>query len=76
MEEDSWRMRSEDRKRALEVASRLIRWMVGLDALDEDDMKSLRADWKNELYPEPPQDEQIDKMWQKVTDARARIVTR
>ena len=73
---ESWRMRSEDRKAALELASRLLRWIVGLDAFtDDDDMESLCRDWQNLLYPEPPQADRIQAMWQEIVDARARIVS-
>ena len=75
-EEDSWRMRSEDRKLALDLAGRLLRWIVGLDALDEDDMSTLRKDWKNLLYPEPPEENRIQEMWREISNARAGIVTR
>ena len=75
-EEDSWRMRSEDRKLALDLAGRLLRWIVGLDALDEDDMSTLRKDWKNLLYPEPPEESRIEEMWREISNARAGIVTR
>ena len=68
-------MRSEDRKAALELASRLLRWIVGLDALDEEDMETLRQDWKHLLYPEPPQESHIEDMWQQIANVRARIVS-
>ena len=74
-EEEAWRMRSEDRKPAVDVASRVVRWMVGLDPLDEDDAQNLRQDWRNLLYPEPPEENLIEAMWQEVVEARARIVT-
>ena len=74
-EEESWRMRSEDRKPATDVASRLIRWIVGLDPLDDDDTSSLRKDWRSLLYPEPPAESRIESMWSDVVKARARIVT-
>ena len=76
VEESSWRMRSEDRKLALDLAARLLRWIVDLDALDEDDTDTLRSDWKNLLYPEPPQEKRIEEMWQEITKARAHILTR
>ena len=76
VEESSWRMRSEDRKLALDLAARLLRWIVDLDALDDDDTNTLRSDWKNLLYPEPPQESRIEEMWQEVANARARILTR
>lgn len=73
---ESWRMRSEDRKAALELAGRLLRWIVGLDAFaDEDDVESLCKDWQNLLYPEPPQADRIQVMWQEIVDARLRIVS-
>ena len=75
-EEKSWRMRSEDRKPALEIAGRVLRWILGLDVLDEGDMKALRSDWKNLLYPEPPEKHRVDEMWQEIVAARTRIVTR
>ena len=75
-EDNSWRMRNEDRKSALEIAGRLLRWIVGLDALDEDDTKVLRADWQGRLYPEPPEEHRVEEMWQEIVDARTRIVTR
>lgn len=75
-EEQSWRMRSEDRKLAVDIGARLLRWIVGLDALNEDDTSTLRADWRDLLYPEPPQENRIEKMWQEIATARAHIITR
>ena len=74
-ETDTWRMRSEDRRPAVDVASRLVRWMVGLDPLGGDDVNDLRREWRNLLYPEPPEESLIEAMWHEVVDARARIVT-
>ena len=76
VEESSWRMRSEDRKLAVDLAARLLRWIVDLDALDDDDTDTLRSDWKNLLYPEPPQENRIEEMWQEIMKARAHILTR
>jgi len=73
--EKSWRMRSEDRKPALEVAGRLLRWIVGLDTLNQEETDDLRKEWKNLLYPEPPEPDRIEEMWGEVSDARARIVS-
>ena len=74
-EEQSWRMRNEERKEALEVAYRLLCWMAGIDSLNEDDTEELHKDWQNLLYPEPPQENRIEEMWKKIAEARARIVT-
>lgn len=70
---DSWRMRSEDRKAALEVAAELLRWIVGLDPLNDAETQSLCERWRSLLYPEPPDDQETKQMWQEVVDARRRI---
>ena len=73
-DEKSWRIRNEDRKAALELASRLLRWIIGLDPLDDDGLLSLRRDWQALLYPEPSEDAQIEEMWQEAVSARQDIV--
>lgn len=72
--EDSWRMRNEDRKQAMDIAYRVLRWMTGLDALDEESAKGLFDDWRALLHPQP-EEERIEEMWKVVVDTRARIVT-
>ena len=49
----AWRMRSEDRKAALAIAERLLRWIAGLDDHDETGLEDLRSDWAELLYPAP-----------------------
>ncbi len=81
-DEVSWRMRNEDRKPALEVAERLLRWMVGLDALAEDDIDRLRLDWRDALVL-PAEREQSDPddpwsssdAWLPVEAARERVLS-
>ena len=75
LKDETWRMRSEDRKPALDLAGRLVRWIVGLDELDEADTGNLRRSWQNLLYPEPPREDRIEEMWREIVDARARIVS-
>lgn len=72
--EDSWRMRNEDRKPAMEIAYRVLRWMTGLDALDEESAKGLFDDWRVLLHPQPDE-ARIEEMWEVVVATRARIVT-
>ena len=74
-EKEAWRVRSEDRKSAVEIGERLVRWLVGLDPLDDEETAELRSDWYRLLYPEPPQKDQVETMWQETVSARARIVT-
>ena len=61
-----WRMRSEDRKKATEVAKKLVLWMVGESGEDE---ASLKAEWQGFLYPQP-EDAEIDRCWEKLLELR------
>lgn len=77
-DEVSWRMRSEDRKLALDVAERLLRWVVGLDALGEGDIDRLRFDWRDALIVGPERREGLpkpDDLWSAVEAARVRVVS-
>ena len=80
----SWRMRNEDRKSALEVAKRLVRWMVGLDALSPKDERALRADWENILIFPPSREmeeafvddlrSEAGELWRRAHGAKEAIV--
>ena len=69
-----WRMRSEGRKEALEVAERILHWMILDDGLDEDGVEALRLAWQAQLYPEPPEDENVATMWSAVTKRRGEML--
>lgn len=56
-ESNAWRMRSEDRKQALEVGERMLRWQVGLDDLPDADQEELKVDWHVLLIPRPTREE-------------------
>lgn len=71
-----WRMRSESRKQALDIAERILHWMILDDGLDEDGVQALRSDWEALLYPEPPADESVDEMWSHVSQRRAELAAR
>lgn len=73
-EGDSWRMRNEDRKEALNHAYHLLRWIVGLDSLGEDEIEGLREEWQN-LLVRSPNDDRTQDMWREIEEIRARIVT-
>ena len=73
-EDQSWRMRSEDRKETLEYAFRLLCWIVGLDPLNEQETHELKEEWQNLLLRPPVEKSSIEEMWQQVVDVRARIV--
>ena len=73
-EGESWRMRNEDRKEALEHAYHLLRWIVGLDPLNEEEKEELRAKWEN-LLLRTPTEADVDAMWQEIENTRAKIAT-
>ena len=46
-----WRMRNEDRKKALDCAKKLVLWLVSGEEADTEE--ELRAEWQGLLYPQP-----------------------
>ena len=72
----SWRIRSEERKSAIDVAARILYWILGLDSLSEDDETRLKEDWRDLLYhPDPLPQEGIDSMWKEVVAMRTLALT-
>lgn len=60
------RMRSEDRKRALEVAKRILLFQIGVDDLSNDDLEELKVEWQAMLIPQPGRDE-VEAMWNTIS---------
>lgn len=58
------RMRSEDRKRALEVAKKILLFQVGID--DYLDLDELKVEWQAMLIPQPGRNE-VDAMWESIS---------
>lgn len=73
-EDSGWRIRNEDRKLAIDIARRILRWAVDIDSLDEDDEKILRGDWREMLYGDFSEEE-IDGMWDEIREIRSNIVS-
>lgn len=73
-EDARWRMRSEDRKQAIDVARRILRWILSIDSLDEDDETTLRGDYQEWLYGDFSEKE-IDGMWDEIKEIRGSIVS-
>lgn len=67
------RMRNEDRKKAVEGAEELLRWMCGLDPLNDEEEHDLRNRWSGLLYPQASNLE-IKRMWERVTASRAAVL--
>ena len=72
---DSWQMRSEQRKDAVEVVYRILCWVSGIDEHSEAEVETLRDDWREYLYPPPTDDEQEVAMWKTITELRAAFIT-
>lgn len=73
-EDARWRMRSEDRKQAIDIARRILRWILSIDSLDEDDETTLRGDYQEWLYGDFSEKE-IDGMWDEIKEIRGSIVS-
>ena len=67
-----WKMRNEDRKRALEVAERLLRWIAGMEDHDESALKSLRQNWADLLYPPLPT-ARANTEWERIETLRETV---
>ena len=61
-EKKSWKMRNEDRKRAVTIGMRILRFMIGLDDLPENDLEDLKIDWHAMLLPRPDPKE-LEVQW-------------
>ena len=61
-EKKTWKMRNEDRKRAVTVGMRILRFMIGLDDLPENDLEDLKIDWHAMLLPRPDPEE-LEIQW-------------
>ena len=71
--EGNWKMRSEDRKYCLEVAYRILRWLLNIDNLDEGEELELRENWEKWLYESSPGDN--DAMWNEIKGIREKIIS-
>lgn len=70
----NWKMRSEDRKPALEVAEQLLRWIAGIDDFDEGELTALRKRWADLLYP-PLAEKTEAAEWKRIEAFRLGIAT-
>ena len=65
LDTQKWTMRSEDRKNAMNVAERLLRWITGIYPLDSQDEIELKNIWEARLS-HLPDDDNIDEMWERI----------
>jgi len=61
-ETGAFRMRSEDRKAAIDCSNKLLRWKIGIDELPAEDVDDLKVAWNSLLLPRPTNEEAED-MW-------------
>jgi hypothetical protein len=62
-----WKIRNEDRPKAINLAMRIVLWQIGLDQLSEQEIEELKAEWKLKLMPALT-DDQVDSLWEKIED--------
>ena len=60
-----WKMRSEDRKQAVEVGEMILRFQVGIDDLSPEAQEELKVNWYSMLLPRPEKT-QVDAAWQQI----------
>lgn len=73
----TWRIRSEDRKKAIDCADKILRWMLTLDPDDDDHNydKNLRHEWRSLLYVGADEDDNgFDAMWTQTKVVRSEIL--
>ena len=58
-------MRNEDRKRALQIAERILLFQVGVAEPAPDALEDLKTEWHAMLIPRPNRDE-VDALWQAI----------
>ena len=71
-EDGTWKMRNEDRKPALAVADRLLKWIAGHDDKSEAELQELRKDWVDLLYPSQPST-WVETEWQRILTLREKV---
>lgn len=59
-----WRIRNEDRKDAVMIVKRILRWQLGIEELSNQEVERLRGDWDPILLPALKQAEK-DELWQR-----------
>ena len=66
-----WKIRSEERPKAVNLATRIILWQIGIDELSEEEIEELKAAWKLKLLPALTED-QMESLWERVEDGVVR----
>ena len=64
-ETKTWRIRSEDRKSALNMMRWIFRWQLGIDELAGDEVGELRSRWETQLLP-ALEEAAVDELWKEI----------
>ncbi len=67
---DSWKMRNEERPKAVVVVERILMWQLGIVSLDNDDIKTLREEWEFYLLHNVSDDKK-NGMWTDIESSRS-----
>ena len=65
----TWKMRSEDRKPAVELAEKLLIWILGITDHKKDEIVELKKEWHGLLVPQP-EDKELNDMWDQIEEMR------
>ncbi|TRZ65695.1 MAG: DGQHR domain-containing protein [Comamonadaceae bacterium] len=63
----NWKIRNEDRPKAVNLATRIVMWQIGLDELSEQEIEELKNEWTLKLLPALT-DDQIHSLWDSIED--------
>ena len=70
---DKWRMRSEDRKRAVGVAKNIMQWYLGLIpfSTEEDLNDGIHNEWRSLLWS--LDDDEAQRLWEQIKEIAAEL---
>tara|TARA_Y100000588_G_C14252930_1_gene924222 strand:+ start:956 stop:2365 length:1410 start_codon:yes stop_codon:yes gene_type:complete len=69
-QEGPWRMRSEERAATMKFCIPLLRWLTGIDPLNEEELDELKNAWRFRLYE--PELNYVEEAWENMLELRAR----
>ncbi len=66
-DKESWKIRNEERKFAVDLVQEIFRFQVGYSPLSDEGQRDLRKRWESLLLPALDEDK-IDRMWKEIMD--------
>ncbi len=71
----NWRVRSEERKRVLDLVRRILWWQLGLEELTDEEIDDLRTAWASLLLP-ALDDATKEELWSQIETTRLQVEER